>query len=116
VHDFPSRFPARWAMPVGAALTVLHPERVIVWLFGQIDVNLAPELARISAQAPGAADQLVVDTSRATFVDATLAEFVTRVQPQMTVTMRRPTHLVLDLLSVTGVRDSVKVDWSGSTR
>ncbi len=116
MHDFPSRFPARWSAPAGSALTVLRPERVIVWLFGQIDLDLAPELALISAQAPAAADQLVIDTSRATFADGTLAEFVTRVQPRMTVTMRRPTPLVLDLLSVTGVRDLVKVDWSGSTR
>jgi uncharacterized protein (UPF0548 family) len=114
VHDFPSNFRSACAEPAGSVLTVLRPERVIVWLFGQIDVNLAPELDLISAQAPCAARHLVVDTSRATFVDGTLAGFVTRVQPRMAVTMRRPTHLVLDLLTVAGVRESVKVDTSCS--
>jgi ABC-type transporter Mla MlaB component len=116
VYDFPSSVPSPCIEPVGSVLPVLRPERVIVWLFGQIDLDLAPELARISAQAPRAAPHLVIDTSQVTFVDGTLARFICEVQPQMTVTMRRPPPLVLDLLSVTGVRDSVKVDWSGSFR
>jgi hypothetical protein len=114
VHDFPSNFRSGCAEPAGSVLTVLRPERLIVWLFGQVDLDLAPELALISAQAPGATHHLVIDSSQATFVDGTLAGFIAQVQPRMTVTIRRPTLLVLDLLWVSGVRDSVKVDWSSS--
>jgi hypothetical protein len=94
----------------GCVLTVAKPDEVIVWLIGEIDSALGIDLARVAEHAPRVARRVVIDGSRVTFCDSTVAHFVALTAAVMPVVVRRPSRLLVDLLATTGLYHQVIVD------
>jgi len=101
-----------WASECGSVITVQRGEQTVVWLLGEIDASLEPDLALIALLAPRVSSELVIDAAWMTFADCTLTGFVAKVAEQLDVTARRPSVLLLDLLRISGLLDRVKVDLS----
>jgi ABC-type transporter Mla MlaB component len=98
----------------GCVLTVVKRDEVLVWLIGEIDVSVALDLAQIAEHAPRVADRLVIDASRVTFCDSTIAHFLDRVADAMPVVVRRPSQLFADFLAATGLYPQVFVQTEDS--
>jgi hypothetical protein len=105
-------FRDRLSSPSGWVISLLHDDQVVVWLCGEIDLTVEPALAVVATQLPAAARELVIDSSWLTFCDLTVATFVAALPPEIAVTVRRPSRLLLDLLSVAGLESRLKLDYS----
>jgi hypothetical protein len=95
-------FPQRWLDAAFCTVSVLQPDRIVLWLIGQIDLAAEEELARATSQAVQARRRLDLDCSLITFCDLTLVAAVRRIERQASVRIRRPSPIVLDLLRVAG--------------
>lgn len=95
--------------PSGYVLTVLRRDHVIVWLIGEIDLNLALDLDDIAEHVPRVTQQLVIDGSRVSFCDSTLLRFVATVAVALPVTIRRPSPIFADILTLSGLREQVSI-------
>jgi hypothetical protein len=95
--------------PPGSLLIVAKPGEVVVWLIGDIDINLSLELHDVAVEAPRVADRLVVEGSRVTFCDSTLLRFLSIVAGSMPVTVRRPSRIFSDILAFSGLNHRVTV-------
>jgi hypothetical protein len=94
----------------GNIVTIFRQGYTVVWLIGEIDLAVDADLSRLAVECPRSGGHVVVDTAHVTFCDGTLSRFVSQVVASTPVTVRRPTRLVLDVLKVTGLRPSVKLD------
>jgi anti-anti-sigma regulatory factor len=90
-------------------LHAIEPGRAVVWLFGEIDLALAPDLDRLRSQVRDLAPHLVLDVSQMTFFDTTLMNFIAVVGSEIAVTVRRPPRQLVDLLTICGLRDHVTI-------
>ena len=110
MFDEPTRFarPTDQQLP-GCVLTVAKRDEVIVWLVGEIDSSVALDLTQVVDDAAGTATRLVIDATRVTFCDSTLANFIGHAANAMEVVVRRPSRLVVDLLVTTGLYRHVVV-------
>jgi hypothetical protein len=88
----------------GCVLTVAKRDEV-----GEIDSSVALNLTQIAERAPSVARRLVVDGSRVTFCDTTVAHFIGRASDAMQVVVRRPSPLLADLLAATGLYHQILV-------
>ncbi len=95
-------------------LVVVKRDEVIVWLVGDVDVNLSLQLHDVAQEAPRVARRLVVDGSRVTFCDSTLLRFIAIVSASMPVTVRRPSQIFADILAFSGLSDRVSLVRSGT--
>jgi anti-anti-sigma regulatory factor len=93
----------------GCVLTVARRDEVIVWLIGEIDLSVAPDLAQIAEHAPPVAGRLVIDGSRLTYCDSSLAHFISVMCDSMQVVVRRPSQVFADLLAATELYHRVLV-------
>lgn len=105
-------FRDRLYSPSGWVISVPHRDHLVVWLCGEVDLSVEPELAMIATQLPVVAREIVIDSSWLTFCDVTVARFVTALPPDVAVTARRPSRLFLDVLSVCGVVSRLKLDYA----
>jgi anti-anti-sigma regulatory factor len=93
-----------------SVLTVVRDDRVIVWLFGDVDQNVASDLRVIARHAPTVASQLVIEGSRVTFCDSTLLRFIAEMVSRMPVTVRRPSRVLAQILDLSRLSDLVAFD------
>jgi hypothetical protein len=96
----------------GWVITMRHGDHLVVWLCGEVDLSLEPELAMIATQLPVAVREVVIDSSWLTFCDLAVGRFVGALPPDVAVLARRPSRLFLDVLSVCGVRSRLKLDYA----
>jgi STAS domain-containing protein len=96
--------------PAGTVVTVIQADHCVVWLCGEVDLAMEPDLASLAFNVPRLGDRLVIDTSHVTFSDATLLRFLAAVAGGLEVTIRHPTTLLLDLLAVAEMTELVKVE------
>src|SRR5262245_47897879 len=93
-----------------SVLTVVRDDRVIVWLFGDVDQRVASDLRVLAAQAPHVAQRLVIEGSHVTFCDSTLLRFVAQMIGRMSVTVRRPTRVLVQILDLSGLSDQLQFE------
>jgi hypothetical protein len=93
----------------GEVLPVIRPERVTVWLRGDVDLSLTHDLLAVSATLTRLRLPLVVDVSGLTFCDATVADFLSCAADLTSVSVRRPSRLMRDFLHVFGLADQVRI-------
>ena len=93
-----------------SVLTVVRDDRVIVWLFGDVDQNVASDLRVVARHAPQVASHLVVEGSRVTFCDSTLLRFIAEMTGRMSVTVRRPSRVFGQILELSGLSAQVTFD------
>ena len=109
-HDVSTLAPALSDQQLpGCVLTVARRDEILVWLIGEIDPSVGPDLLRIARHGLPAAPRLVIDVSRVTFCDSTLLRFLSEVGGVMQVVIRRPSRLVVELLSASGLLRQVLV-------
>ena len=97
------------AVAPGCVLTVLREDRVIVWLIGEVDLILAPDLEAIGRHARRAASRMTIDASRVTFCDSTVLTFVEAMTREMPVAIRRPTRVFTDILAFARLSSEVSI-------
>jgi anti-anti-sigma regulatory factor len=95
--------------PAGSVLTSIELGRAVVWLRGEIDLALAPDLTELARHARDLAPHIVLEVSRMTFCDVTLINFIAVISQQVAVTVRRPPRLLVDLLEICGLTGRVQV-------
>lgn len=95
-------FPHLWLDVAFSTASVPQPDRVVLWLIGEVDLAAEPHLGRAISQAIQARSRLVLDCSLVTFCDLTLVATVRRIEQQVSVRIRRPSTAVRDLLRVAG--------------
>jgi anti-anti-sigma regulatory factor len=100
----------------GCVLTVARRDEVIVWLIGEIDLSVSPDLEQIAEHAPPVAGRLIIDGSRLTYCDSTLAHFISVMSDSMQVVIRRPSRVLVDLLVATDLYHQVLVQAGSPAR
>jgi hypothetical protein len=95
--------------PPGSLMIVAKKDEVVVWLIGDIDINLSLELHDVAVEAPRVASRLVLDGSRVTFCDSTLLRFISIVCGSMPVAVRRPSRVFADILAFSGLTRRVTI-------
>ena len=91
----------------GYVLTSIEPGRAVLWLGGDVDLTLADDLAELEGHLRDLAPHLVLEVSSTSFCDSTLINFVASVCDDVSVTIRRPPRLLVDLLAVCALTDQV---------
>ena len=89
----------------GAVRTSLERGRQVVWLEGEIDLALAAVLAGLVVHARDLGFVVVLDCSRLTFCDCTLANFISALSDQVVVELRQAPSPLVDLLMICGLTD-----------
>jgi anti-anti-sigma regulatory factor len=89
--------------PPGCVLTVLRGHEVIVWLIGEVDDSLDPDLRDIAEQTSAFVSRLVIDGSRVTFCDSAVVRFIAGVAAAVPVTIRRPSRVFADIIELSGL-------------
>ena len=95
--------------PPGCVLTVLKGDAVVVWLIGEVDLNVAADLNDIAEQAPRVGRRLVIDGSRVTFCESTALRFIASLGAALPVTIRRPSRVFADILAFSGLAQHVSI-------
>jgi anti-anti-sigma regulatory factor len=95
--------------PPGCVLTVLKRDDVVVWLIGEVDLNVAADLHDIAERAPRVGRRLVIDGSRVTFCDSTVLRFISSLAAVLPVTIRRPSRVFADILAFSGLAPQVSI-------
>lgn len=93
-----------------SVLTVVRDDRIVVWLFGDVDHRVASDLRVIARYAPDVAAQLVLEGSHVTFCDSTLLHFIALMTSRMPVTVRRPTRMLRQILDLGRLSGQVTFD------
>jgi hypothetical protein len=99
-------------VPAGTVVTVLQDDHAVLWLCGEIDLSMEQDLASVVFNAGRLGSHVVIDSSHVTFCDATLLKFLSSLTRDLPVTIRHPTPLVLELLAISDMISTVKIDAS----
>jgi anti-anti-sigma regulatory factor len=102
--------PAPAATPSGCLLTVVRDGQVVVWLIGEIGVDVMLELRDVALHAPRVADRLVIDGSRVTFCESDLIRFIAAASAALPVSVRRPSRVLADILAFSGLTRVIAVE------
>jgi hypothetical protein len=97
----------------GLVLTTIQPGRAIIWLVGEIDQSVSADLQEVVRTLHGHAPHVVVDPTRMTSCDRTLAGFLRALRAVAAITIRRPTPALRRLLLSWGVTDIQLADFPG---
>ena len=97
----------------GLVLTTIQPGRAIIWLVGEIDRSVSADLQEVVRTIRGHAPHVVVDPTRMTSCDRTLAGFLRTLRAVATITIRRPTPALRRRLLSWGVTDIQIADFPG---
>jgi hypothetical protein len=93
----------------GLVLTAIQPGRAIVWLVGEIDRSVWPDLQEVLRTVRGRAPHVVVDPARMTSCDGSLGDFLRGLGAVAALTIRRPTPVLRQLLRSWGLMDILQV-------
>jgi hypothetical protein len=97
----------------GLVLTTIQPGRAIIWLVGEIDRSLTADLDEVVRTVIGHAPHVVVDPTRMTSCDLTLADFLRAVGAVAAITIRRPTPALRQRLRSWGLTNLQIADFPG---
>jgi anti-anti-sigma regulatory factor len=94
----------------GSVHAVFKSNEVVVWLIGELDISIGPELDELAEEAPRVANWLTIDASRVTYCDTTFLRFIAEVSEDMFVSVRRPSTIFTDILALSGLARRVRVE------
>jgi hypothetical protein len=100
----------RCGLATSSVLTAFYRDQVFVWLRGEVDLALAPDLDAVAAHAPYLARRLTIDAARVRFCDSNVVNFIVRTSSAMPVTVRRPSSPFSDLMAAAGLAQLVSID------
>lgn len=83
----------------GVVLTTIQPGRAIVWLVGDIDRSIWPDLQGVVHTVKAHAPHVVLDPARMTGCDESFADFVRALSGVAAITIRRPSQALRRLLT-----------------
>ncbi len=89
--------------------TAVNGVELVVRMSGEVDLCQRPQLTALARRLAGCGAGVVVDLSEVTFCDGALAGFLADLLGQAPVTVRAPTRLTREFLTLYGVDRWVRV-------